>query len=63
MTCCDVVRLRLWRVLTVQWGRSDWTRGWRVVGGGRWEGTQTEIGDYKSDCLASDVSPLLRAKV
>ena len=31
--------------------------------GGRWELTQTEIGDYKSDCLASDVSPLRPAKV
>ena len=34
--------------------------GWRVVGRGRREVTQTE---NKSDCLASDVSPLLSAKV
>ena len=34
-----------------------------VEGGGRLEVTQTEIGHYKSDCLASDVGPLASAKV
>ena len=32
---------------------------WWEVGGG----TQTEIGDYKSHCLASDVNPVSTAKV